>query len=352
MESMFLENSQPNGDGGVMIPSAEADLILFIFRKFIEQPSIIEHYLFLKDFENIRKEFYWLIERTDRAHLRTLVTEYLPQIPVHLVDLCIDTLDSNSTVFRRVRLGLKVRKCFRNTVRDDWKASVMRTAMFVHAHLHARIGTRRKERYVFPGGMIIAFVGSEASGKSTLSKEIVSWLSSRFDVCHIHLGKPPKNWRTMPFWWVISKYVKLKAFVYPKAANRAATVGDEVSVAGSVDETNLPHPFICWLDTIDRRQWLMLHARKMMEGCIVSLTAILRRVLDLTQHASLRTVRSPAGSLTATANYRGLPLPDLSSGRLLRLMLRYAGMRYVILLSRKDLSGPGIYFRKRSNFQG
>ena len=72
----------------------------------------------------------------------------------------------------------------------------------------------------------------------------------------------------MPVWWVISK-MKLKAFVYPKAANRAATVGDEVSVAGSVDEANLPHPFICWLDSIDRRRWLLLHARKMMEGCIV-----------------------------------------------------------------------------------
>ena len=134
-----------------MIPCAEADLILFVFRKFIEQPSIIEHYLFLKDFENIRKEFYWLIERTDRARLRALVTEYLPQIPTHLVDLCIDTLDSKSTVFRRVWLGLKIRKCFRNTVREDWKASVMRTAMFVHAHLHAKIALDGKKGMCFPG---------------------------------------------------------------------------------------------------------------------------------------------------------------------------------------------------------
>jgi hypothetical protein len=312
VESMFLANAHPNGDGGVMIPCAEADLILFAIRKFIEQPSIIEHYLFLKDFKNIRAELDWLIARTDRTRLRALVAEWLPEIPVQLVDRCVDTLLGKSSVLKRVRLGRQVRKCFTNTACDEWKASLMRTAMFVGAHLRARIGSRRKDRYVFPGGMIVAFLGSEASGKSTLSKEIASWLSSRFDVCHIHLGKPPKNWRTRPAWWLISTYVKLKATLKLQRADRATPVGGDEVVTDPVVGNNLPHPLVSWLDSIDRRRWLMLHARKMMEGCIV--------VTDRypAPRPGLDGARiSASGPLTRwlasreAANYMGLPSPDI-----------------------------------------
>jgi hypothetical protein len=312
VESMLLANAQPNGDGGVMIPCAEADLILFTVRKFIEQPSIIEHYLFLKDLRNIRAELDWLIARTDRARLRALVAEWLPEISVSLVDRCIDTLLGKSSVVERVRLGREVRKCFTNTACDEWRASLMRTVMFVGAHLRARVGSRRKDRYVFPGGLLLAFVGSEASGKSTLSKEIASWLSSRFDVCHIHLGKPPKNWRTRPAWWVIATYVKLKAAVKPWHSFRETSVGgDEGALDPSVGN-NLPHPLVSWLDSIDRRQWLMLHARKMMEGCIV--------VTDRypPPRPGLDGARiSASGPLTRwlasreSANYVGLPGPDI-----------------------------------------
>ena len=43
---MFLDEAIPDEKSGVLIPSSEADLILFVIRKYIEQPSIVEHFLF------------------------------------------------------------------------------------------------------------------------------------------------------------------------------------------------------------------------------------------------------------------------------------------------------------------
>jgi thymidylate kinase len=43
------------------------------------------------------------------------------------------------------------------------------------------------------GGAIIAFVGPEATGKSTLIKEMHKWLGEHFAVEQIHAGKPPST---------------------------------------------------------------------------------------------------------------------------------------------------------------
>jgi thymidylate kinase len=43
---------------------------------------------------------------------------------------------------------------------------------------------------------LIAFVGPEATGKSTLVQETACWLGKVFDVSTAHLGKPPSTWLT------------------------------------------------------------------------------------------------------------------------------------------------------------
>ena len=53
-----------------------------------------------------------------------------------------------------------------------------------------------KSKQFASGGRLIAFVGPEATGKSTLVKETVSWLGQAFDVSSAHLGKPPSTWLT------------------------------------------------------------------------------------------------------------------------------------------------------------
>ena len=47
------------------------------------------------------------------------------------------------------------------------------------------------------GGVVIAFVGPEATGKSTLVQATANWLGTAFDVRSAHLGKPPPTWLTL-----------------------------------------------------------------------------------------------------------------------------------------------------------
>jgi thymidylate kinase len=264
VEDMFLEEARPEGEGGVYIPSAEADLILFVIRKFLEQTSIVEHYLFLKDWNNIEEELNWLTERASRSHMRDLIVKWIPELPIEMFDACLDLLILKGTVFKRVCLGRKMNGLFKNKVFSTVKASMLRSTMFLLAHLRGKLGLTRNDRYLFPGGMLIAFTGSEASGKSTLSNETVCWLQSRFDVSRVHLGKPPKNWRTRPIWIFIKVYSLIKklfklAFYFTKTTNKMINRANN----------NLPHPLVCWLDSIDRRHAINRQVRRLMEGSVV-----------------------------------------------------------------------------------
>ena len=185
---MFLGNVTNSGLGKVMVPIAEVDLIFFTIRKFIEQPSIVEHYLYLKDLKNIKAELTWLLARADKARITELLKQWLPHLEPDFFHECLTALVSDSSIARRVMLGRKMRRHFQTTVSREWVASIRRSFMFLSAHLRNRLGFTRSNRCVFPGGRLIAFVGSEASGKSTCSKAVNKWLSKRFDVTHIHIG--------------------------------------------------------------------------------------------------------------------------------------------------------------------
>ncbi|MEP5625730.1 MAG: hypothetical protein ABJP82_24415, partial [Hyphomicrobiales bacterium] len=264
VEDMLLSSAEPRGPAGVFIPSAEADLILFVLRKLIEQPSIIEHYLFLKDWKNIETELLWLSRQTSTKKLHELLKIWLPQIETEFFDECLGALTKNSTIAKRVKLGRMMHKRLPFHVCNEFKASILRSISFFSAHARGRLGLLRNNRVVFPGGLLISFVGSEASGKSTCSKQVVKWLSKRFDVTHIHMGKPKKSWRTIPFWLAIGIYSKTKRATATFVKSASTDLNTETLTA-----LNQPHPLVSVLDSYDRKNWIMKHLSHVMSGGVV-----------------------------------------------------------------------------------
>jgi thymidylate kinase len=56
-----------------------------------------------------------------------------------------------------------------------------------------RLRGSRKRLAPAGGGAVIAFVGPEATGKSTMLEEVESWLGAHFAVRRVHAGKPPST---------------------------------------------------------------------------------------------------------------------------------------------------------------
>lgn len=156
--------------------------------------------------------------------------------------------------------------------------------------------------------MLIAFTGSEASGKSTLSKETAHWLHSRFDVTRIHLGKPPKNWRTRPFWAGIRLFSLAKRFL-----RFFYTFSKDGKLRHDRASNNLPHPVVCWLDSIDRVHSVRKMVKRMMEGSLVMTDRYPSEELGGLDGARIlpNSYVTRWLSLRERNNYSGFPTPDI-----------------------------------------
>jgi thymidylate kinase len=302
IEKMFLSNRRLDETTNVYIPCAEADCILFVIRKLIEQPSPVENFLFYRDHKNIMAELEWLLERLDQPMMLAMVEKWLPELSTKLFQNSLDVLANCGSLATRVKLGIEMRKCFDHKVRGAFGAEVLRSYQFLIAYIRGKLKVKRKNRFIFPGGLLVAFVGSEASGKSTLSKDVAIWLKERFDVAHIHVGKPPKNWRTRPLWILIGIYSSVKR-LSPSSKNKNASTNATAAL-------NLPHPVVCWLDSIDRREHLNKHFSMLMQGCTV--------ITDRYPSAAIDGPRikgeSPITLLLSKfeqSNYESMPVPDV-----------------------------------------
>jgi thymidylate kinase len=93
--------------------------------------------------------------------------------------------------WRRVLVGYRVRHRLRGYARRNLlRARATGTVRFAGVLAHRLSGSSKKLTPAGGGG-VIAFVGSEATGKSTIIEVVQGWLGESYTVRRIHAGKPP-----------------------------------------------------------------------------------------------------------------------------------------------------------------
>jgi len=110
-----------------------------------------------------------------------------------LFESCLRALGARGGVIDRLLLGRRLAR--------DLRAYQVHTAGWATVERWTRLARWLLQRISFgtrgtartSGGAIIAFVGPEASGKSTLVAETGGWLRQTFAVHTIHTGKPPAS---------------------------------------------------------------------------------------------------------------------------------------------------------------
>lgn len=80
--------------------------------------------------------------------------------------------------------------------RSPWSVSILKSNMHKFRIKSSRVYSRLSGPFKFGktlvnGGKIIAFVGSDGSGKSTLTRDILNWLTYKIDAHYFYFGKNP-----------------------------------------------------------------------------------------------------------------------------------------------------------------
>lgn len=191
IEEMLLENVRREGQ--VNVPARGAELVVFVLRMSVKHATLPELLLVSRDPASVRREADWLASNDARAEAAALVSTWLPGFGERLFDEAFEAVCAPASLWRRVVVGRRVRARLRPFARRGriraWLAGVL---AFLGRATYRLRGSRKALAPV-AGGAVVAFVGVEAAGKSTMIEDVERWLGRHFTVRSIHAGKPPST---------------------------------------------------------------------------------------------------------------------------------------------------------------
>lgn len=188
IEDMLLQNTREMLS--VRVPTKSAELVVFPLRIMLKHTATTELLMLSRYWDEVKPEIDWLMENNSLSGAIRLVEQWLPALDPGLYIKCVMALKTPTPLVQRIQLGHQLRAQLRPYARHsavhNWTAGTKKFSKMFYQRVHG------SKRGMVPrdGGVMIAFVGSEATGKSTLLAEMKAWLGEHFDVEQIHVGKP------------------------------------------------------------------------------------------------------------------------------------------------------------------
>ena len=188
LEEMLLQNIRE--EDSIPVPTKSAELVVFTIRMMLKHTSFIELLMLYRDWKGVRREIEWLMDAKPTDTTLELVSNWLPSADPKLFSACIDALKTPASLIHRIRLGRKLRSQLSIYARNSWLQSWLSGVKKFTLMAYGRLTHSRKGMILQSGGTVIAFVGAEATGKSTLLTATRHWLGEHFVIEQIHAGKP------------------------------------------------------------------------------------------------------------------------------------------------------------------
>jgi O-antigen/teichoic acid export membrane protein/thymidylate kinase len=201
LEEMVLHHSRPHTTPGLLegmpVVQPGAEVIAVVLHAMAEYARMSEYRNLAARGGKLRARLRAL-RATDAADSwRSLLEARLPSVSPVLFAACLAALEEPTSWLRRFRLARQLWAPFRGGSTSAVQEFLGRAPGLLRK-VCLRPGHGGGTPKQLPsGGRVIAFIGPDASGKSTLVAETAGWLGKVFRVRVAHLGKPPATWLTL-----------------------------------------------------------------------------------------------------------------------------------------------------------
>ncbi len=195
---------------GIRVTSKSAELVIFIVRHMIKYGSLLDIIYLIGKSEEIKAELLWLLDGADIDKATEYLAEYCPVVDSDLFKQCIQSLSLNTSMLSRILLARKMRRRLFIYKRNSFFAHHRSYGMFLSGYIFQRMRGLRRNKMIESGGSVIAILGADATGKSTMVKETKRWLGSVFATRKVHAGRPPSTLMTAPLNLILQLIRRLK----------------------------------------------------------------------------------------------------------------------------------------------
>lgn len=227
-ESMLLEKGEMRD--GVRVTSRSAELAVFVLRMMIKSGSLLEILWFGDRSRAVKDKLDWLLSGTDVQSAYAHLAKHNTRISQDLFLRSACSLTLGRLRVGRFLLGRTVRGRLRGYSRFGFFGRLSQYSRLVYSKLQHLATRRRARKFIRPEGCVIAFVGADATGKSTLISDTQAWLGDVFVTERYHVGKPRSSWLTMP----VNLMLPVARLVFPRLRGNGVAKPDSASRRASL----------------------------------------------------------------------------------------------------------------------
>tara|TARA_B100000287_G_scaffold273522_1_gene257623 strand:+ start:1214 stop:2734 length:1521 start_codon:yes stop_codon:yes gene_type:complete len=261
-EDMLLSNLKFN----YLIPTPikEVELIIFLFRNSLKGLSILDIYMMRNSYKTTLEEIEWLMDEINLEIFNDQLDKWFPDIDKNKLLQLINEIKNSQYSFKKFRLMYSINRELRCYKRMSNFNLILMTSRILIRLLFWKYFLKRKYMRLKDGGKIITFIGPQAVGKSTLTREIKDWLGKEFDISSMHVGKPPPTFITAPF----RLFLPLLRLLMP--SQRSTQVEKEIETSQSrLKNISFIHIFRKIILAYERKVFLQKIAKKVEKRQIV-----------------------------------------------------------------------------------
>jgi thymidylate kinase len=197
IERAYLESASLNG--WIKVPTIEFELVVFVIRMVLKH-STLDTILMLHGFlsHSEERELEFLQQQASFSTVEQILKDNLPFIDMELFKACLQSIQPKSSFLKRIRAGRILQQKLTSTARrsalTDLFVKFTRRVWFpIQSRLHLHFPRKKMAN----GGLLMAIIGGDGSGKTTAIKGLYNRLYEEFDIYKFHMGKPAWSFSTI-----------------------------------------------------------------------------------------------------------------------------------------------------------
>jgi thymidylate kinase len=294
---------------GIPVPPPAAELGTFIVRKALESSSLLELMVLRREGPGLTSELEWLQRRTSDVYgVDWLNRHVAPSLPQHLVHAFGRALEARSLT-AMYRHGRQI-AAHLNHLRATALHGTARLRLAALLKVAAAKVRRHPVRLARPV-TVVALVGGEASGKSTVVSNLVKWLHPVVGVEAVHAGKPPSTLLS----FLPNTLLPLVRRLLPSKRTNAIEVSGATDESGQTQSRGLLYVIRSALIAHDQASMLRRVFRHSNHGTVVICDRYPSGLFGGMDGPRVRSSSFAAGSLKARVarheeeSYASIPLP-------------------------------------------